>query len=83
LEAKKGKKNRRHAAHGKCSRKVAEAVTRKPWLILVLSVIILGGLAYFAPKIAYTQNLIDSFPKDIPSREVYEIIAYHISPGEL
>ncbi|MEK5341023.1 MMPL family transporter [Weizmannia sp. FSL W8-1119] len=83
LEAKKGKKIRRHAAHGKWSRKVGEAVTRKPWLIIVLSVIILGGLASFVPKIAYTQNLIESFPKDMPSREGYEIIADHFSPGEL
>ena len=83
LEAKKGKKLRRHVAHGKFSKRLGNFVVGKPWTVIVLSIVVLGGLALFSPKIHYTQNLLDSFPKDMPSREGFQLMADHFSPGDL
>jgi uncharacterized membrane protein YdfJ with MMPL/SSD domain len=83
LEAKKGKKYRRRVAHSKFSRKLGNFVVGKPWTVIILSVVILGGLALSVPRIQYTQNLLDSFPKDMPSREGFTLMTKHFSPGDL
>ncbi|MED1204652.1 MMPL family transporter [Heyndrickxia acidicola] len=83
LEMRKGKKIKRREAHGKISKRLGVFVTNKPWTVIVISVIVLGVLAAFVPRIQYTQNLISSFPKDMPSREGFDLMAKHFSPGEL
>jgi uncharacterized membrane protein YdfJ with MMPL/SSD domain len=83
LEAKKGKKYKRRVAHSKFSRKLGNFVVGKPWTVIILSVVILGGLALSVPKIQYTQNLLDSFPKDMPSREGFTLMTKHFAPGDL
>ncbi|GEL06458.1 MMPL family transporter [Rummeliibacillus stabekisii] len=83
LEEKKGKKVRRIAPHGKFSRKIGNWVTRKPWTVIILSVVLLGALASFVPRIQYTQDLIESFPKDMPSREGFDLMSEHFSQGKL
>jgi uncharacterized membrane protein YdfJ with MMPL/SSD domain len=83
LEKEKGKKYRRHVAHGKFSKKLGNLVVGKPWTVIIVSVVILSGLAAFYPKIQYTQNLLDSFPKDMPSREGFTLMTEHFSPGDL
>jgi uncharacterized membrane protein YdfJ with MMPL/SSD domain len=83
LEAKKGKKYRRREAHSQFSRKLGNFVVGKPWTVIILSVVILGGLALSVPKIQYTQNLLDSFPKDMPSREGFTLMTKHFAPGDL
>jgi uncharacterized membrane protein YdfJ with MMPL/SSD domain len=83
LEAKKGKKYRRRVAHSKFSRKLGNFVVGKPWTVIILSVVILGGLALSVPNIQYTQNLLDSFPKDMPSREGFTLMTKHFAPGDL
>jgi uncharacterized membrane protein YdfJ with MMPL/SSD domain len=83
LEAKKGKKYRRRVAHSEFSKKLGNFVVGKPWTVIILSVVILGGLALSVPKIQYTQNLLDSFPKDMPSREGFTLMQKHFAPGDL
>lgn len=83
LEKVKGKKVRRYHAHSRLSKNLGKWVTGKPWTVIILSVVILGVLATFAPKIQYTQNLLESFPKDMASREGFDIMVNHFSEGEL
>lgn len=49
----------------------------------MLTVFLLGGLASFVPRIQYTYDLLESFPKDMPSREGFTLITDHFSAGEL
>lgn len=60
-----------------------EAVIRRPWLITVTTLVILGALASFAPRIVYTFDTLSSFPKDMESREGFTIISEQFTPGEL
>jgi len=83
LEKKKHREPRRYKVHGRFSKRLGEWVVRKPWTIIIISVLILGCLATFFPKVHYTQNLISSFPKDMPSREGFDLMAKHFSSGEL
>ncbi|MEH7109419.1 MMPL family transporter [Bacillus sp. JJ1764] len=83
LEERKGRKLKRREVHGRFGKVLGRWVTVKPWTVIMVSVLILGILASFAPRIQYTQNLIESFPADMPSREGFEIMAKHFSPGEL
>lgn len=83
LEIKKGKKIQKRKAHGRVSIGVGNLVTKKPWTVIIISVVILSVLASFVPRVQYTQNLIESFPKDMPSREGFDLMAAHFSPGDL
>lgn len=80
---KKGKPVKQRKAHGSLSRFLGTIVTKRPWTVIIVTVIILGGLASFATKIHYTYDLLESFPKDMPSREGFTIISDHFAPGEL
>src|SRR5699024_2894263 len=51
--------------------------------IIATTVIILGGLAAFVPKMQFTYGLLESFPEDMPSREGFTIIENHYPPGEI
>ncbi|MCZ6944991.1 MMPL family transporter, partial [Bacillus mycoides] len=68
---------------GTFSKKLGDIVVRKPWTIIMLTVFLLGGLASFVPRIQYTYDLLESFPKDMPSREGFTLITDHFSAGEL
>ncbi|MED3038571.1 MMPL family transporter [Bacillus tropicus] len=68
---------------GAFSKKLGDVVVRRPWTIIMLTVFILGGLASFVPRIQYTYDLLESFPKDMPSREGFTLISDHFSAGEL
>lgn len=83
LSVIKGKQIKQRQAHGRASKRLGKWVTKKPWTVIVVSVIILAGLASFAPRIHYTYDLIESFPKDMPSREGFDIISNHFSAGNL
>ncbi len=77
----KGKKQ--HKPSHKISHKIGHFVTHKPWIVITVTVILLGGLAAFVPRIQYTFDLLSSFPKDMPSREGFTLIEENFSPGEL
>lgn len=80
---KKNKPVKQRQAHGPLSRYLGQFVTRRPWAVIIATVIILGGLATFTTKIQYTYDLLESFPKDMPSREGFSIISEHFPPGKL
>lgn len=63
--------------------KIGEFVTEKPWLVIIVTMVVLGGLALTSTQIKYNYDLLSSFPEDMPSREGFEIIAENFSPGEL
>lgn len=83
IEEKKGKKLRRPKPSHRIGKKIGAWVTEKPWLIIATTVIVLGGLAAFVPKMQFTYGLLDSFPEDMPSREGFSIIQEHYPPGEI
>lgn len=63
--------------------KVGDFVTKRPWLVIVVTGVILAGLAFNSTQIKYNYDLLSSFPEDMPSREGFTIIAENFSPGEL
>jgi len=65
------------------SHKIGRFVTHKPWIVIAVTVLLLGGLAAFVPRIQYTFDLLSSFPEDMPSREGFTLIEENFSPGEL
>lgn len=65
------------------SHKIGHFVTHKPWIVIAVTVLLLGGLAAFVPRIQYTFDLLSSFPEDMPSREGFTLIEENFSPGEL
>jgi len=78
---KKGRKQ--HKPTHKISRAIGRTVTHKPWVIIVVTLLFLGGLAAFVPRIQYTFDLLSSFPENMPSREGFNLIEENFSPGEL
>ncbi|WP_407271396.1 MMPL family transporter [Radiobacillus sp. PE A8.2] len=83
LEKKKGKPIRRSKQRSRFSELTGKLVTEKPWQIIIVCIVLLGGLALFTIKIDYTYGVLDSFPEDMPSREGFTIIADHYPPGEI
>ncbi|GGH76965.1 putative membrane protein YdfJ with MMPL/SSD domain [Pullulanibacillus pueri] len=81
--SKKQKPLRQRTTQSQFSEKIGKLVTQKPWLIIIICVIFLGGLASFSAKIAYSYDLLESFPKDMPSREGYTLISDKFSSGKL
>ncbi|HEY4551931.1 MAG TPA: MMPL family transporter [Bacillaceae bacterium] len=83
LSKKKGRPVKVRRAKGFFSKKLGIIVTRRPWLVILASLVLLGGLASIVPRIQYTYDLLQSFPKDMPSREGFDLISEHFSAGEL
>lgn len=83
IEEEKGKKMRRPKEANKFGKKLGKFVAGKPWTVIIITLVVLGALAAFVPKIQYTYALLDSFPEDMPSREGFEIISEHYPPGEI
>ncbi len=80
--AKRGR-SRRTGEPGRFSRFVGRVVSVRPWTVLGISVIVLAVLATISVQIKTTYNLLDSFPKDMPSRQGYTLLADHFSKGSL
>lgn len=83
IEKKKGKSVRHPKTRSRFSKSIGRLVTKKPWPIIIVCTIFLGGLAAFVPKIELTYGLLDSFPEDMPSREGFTLIADHYPPGKI
>lgn len=64
-------------------RKLGSFVTSNPWLVIILTGVILIGLAYASTHIKYNYDLLSSFPEDMPSREGFTLIEENFTPGEL
>ncbi|MFJ7974471.1 MMPL family transporter [Peribacillus sp. NPDC096379] len=80
---KKGKTIKLRKSQGVFSKALGRLVTRRPWTVIITTLILLGGLAAVVPRIQYTYDLLESFPKDMPSREGFDLISDHFSPGGL
>ena len=83
LEKQKEKTIRHPKTRSRFSKSVGRLVTKKPWPIIIVCTIFLGGLAAFVPKIELTYGLLDSFPEDMPSRVGFELIADHYPLGKI
>jgi len=77
------KDKKQHKPTHKISHKIGRFVTHRPWIVIVVTLLLLGGLAAFVPRIQYTFDLLSSFPEDMPSREGFTLIEENFSPGEL
>lgn len=62
---------------------IGRTVITKPWTVLIVTLVLLGGLASFSSQIKFTYDLLSSFPEDVPSREGFTIIGEQFSQGEL
>ncbi|MGB8956289.1 MAG: MMPL family transporter, partial [Tumebacillaceae bacterium] len=80
---KSGKTVKQHKKVGVLSLKLGALVVKRPWTVLIVTVLLLGGLAAFSPQIKYTYNLLESFPATTQSREGFALISDHVSPGSL
>jgi len=81
--AKKGRTYNRPDPERKWGAKIGRLIIRKPWKVVIVCVVVLGGMAAFAPQIKYTYDLMSSFPEDMPSREGFTVIAEAFTPGDL
>lgn len=63
--------------------RIGAVVVKRPVFIIIVSTILLGTLAAFATQIRYTYDILSSFPKDMASREGFQLIGEQFSEGEL
>ncbi|WP_211747335.1 MMPL family transporter [Paenibacillus sp. Marseille-Q4541] len=62
---------------------IGSLVTKRPWTIIVTTVLLLGVLASVSSQIKFTYDLLSSFPEDVPSREGFTLIGEQFSEGQL
>ncbi|MCL6454651.1 MAG: MMPL family transporter [Alicyclobacillus sp.] len=85
-EAQRGSERSRRGSDGqpgRFSRAIGQAVSRRPWAVLSVSVVVLAILAVFAAQIRTTYSLLGALPADTPSRQGYELLAEHFPKGAL
>ncbi|WP_127498711.1 MMPL family transporter [Paenibacillus glycanilyticus] len=63
--------------------RLGEAIVKRPKTIAISTLIVLGITAAFSTQIKFTYDTLSSFPKDIPSREGFDLIGDHFSKGSL
>ncbi|RLQ94076.1 MMPL family transporter [Falsibacillus albus] len=80
---KKGKTPPAPKTKASFGERLGGGIVRRPWMIIMATVVILGGFAFFSTKIQYTYDTLSSFPKDMPSREGFDLISKHFNSGEL
>lgn len=62
---------------------IGNLVVSKPWMIVIITLVVLGGLASFSTQVKFTYDIMSSFPKDMSSREGFDMIGKQFSEGEL
>ncbi len=63
--------------------KLGQLVISKPWTIVIVTIILLSGLALANTQVRFTYDLLSSFPEDMESREGFATIGEKFSPGQL
>ncbi|MBQ4901099.1 MMPL family transporter [Paenibacillus sp. Marseille-P2973] len=63
--------------------RIGVIVTKRPWLVVIVTLVFLGAAAVNSFRIQYTVDLLSSFPEDSPSREGFAVIGEKFTPGEL
>ncbi|OCS87952.1 MMPL family transporter [Caryophanon tenue] len=64
-------------------RKIGRFATGKPWLVIIVTSIVLIALALYSTQIKYSYDLLSSFPEDMQSREGFALIEENFTAGEL
>lgn len=80
---KKNKPYKEAKLNHRFMRAIGNFVTEKPWLVIIVSGVVLVSLAFASTNIKYNYDLLSSFPEDISSREGFAIIEENFTPGEL
>lgn len=80
---KKNKPYKEAKLNHRFMRAIGNFVTEKPWLVIIISGVVLVSLAFVSTNIKYNYDLLSSFPEDIDSREGFAIIEENFTPGEL
>ncbi|MBU5672020.1 MMPL family transporter [Paenibacillus brevis] len=62
---------------------IGAIVTKRPWMVVIITLVFLGAAATNTFRIEYTVDLLSSFPEDSPSREGFAVIGEKFTPGEL
>jgi len=62
---------------------IGSLVVRRPWLIMVLTCLLLGGFAIFSTQVKFTFDKLAMFPKTMAAIEGFSVIGEQFSPGEL
>ncbi|GGH39175.1 MMPL family transporter [Paenibacillus segetis] len=62
---------------------IGKIVTKRPWMVVVVTLVLLGAFAMNTFRIEYTVDIMSSFPEESPSREGFAVIAEKFTPGEL
>ncbi|WP_410772227.1 MMPL family transporter [Fontibacillus sp. BL9] len=70
-------------ARNKVGGRIGVIVTKRPWLVVIVTLVFLLGAAANTFRIQYTVDLLSSFPEDSPSREGFTVIGEKFTPGEL
>ncbi|MGV2806594.1 MMPL family transporter, partial [Clostridium perfringens] len=85
MQAERAKKKGKPvpAPHKEKESRIGRMVTTKPWPVVLVALVLLGGLATFSSQIKFTYDLLSSFPEDVPSREGFTVIGEQFSEGEL
>ncbi|WHY89027.1 MMPL family transporter [Neobacillus novalis] len=81
--AKKGKVVKAPKDKANLGEYVGKVVSYKPWRVAAITLIILGVFALFSTKMETTYDTLSSFPKDMPSREGFDLLSKKFNPGEL
>lgn len=68
---------------GRISLLVGHLAAYRPWPVAIVSVVVLAILASFTFQLKTTYDLLASFPKDMPSRQGFTLLAEHYSAGTL
>lgn len=63
--------------------RLGKSITKHPWTYTLTSFVILAVFAFFSTQISSTFDLLSAFPKDMPSKQGFDILAAHESPGTL
>lgn len=80
---KTGKPVKRQKKTNKIGNKIGNLVIKKPWTVVIISVVIFGILGAYSTQVKYTYDILSSFPEDMDSREGFAVISDAYSPGEL
>lgn len=84
MEVDRAKAKGKPAPQPKVRKKgIGHFVVSRPWTIVVVTVVGLGILASFSSGIKVTYDILSSFPKDMESREGFDLIGKQFSQGEL
>ncbi|MBP1906434.1 RND superfamily putative drug exporter [Paenibacillus turicensis] len=62
---------------------IGRIVTNRPWTVVLVTMVILVGLAVNALRVEYTVDLLSSFPESSQSRQGFNVIGEKFTPGEL